>query len=149
MSVGLTAAALTAIRSLAGAGVARRPVGDLEDVEAPGLCDRDGAQVQTSWVGVGAMIMDALHLPLGADNPAAGGVAQHAHLAGLRRRPVLDLEVDRVRLGILHQQLLLERREVGGVVDVPGEVKFGAAKPPREPIGDAVGRRVAQACRRG
>jgi hypothetical protein len=40
---------------LAGAGIVRRPVGDLQDVEAPGLCDRDGAQVQSSCL----MIIEA------------------------------------------------------------------------------------------
>ena len=50
---------------LAGAGLARRAVGDLEDVQVSGLGDDDGAQVQTSCVGVGAMIIDAWVSPSG------------------------------------------------------------------------------------
>src|SRR5437660_8704463 len=61
-----------------------------------------------------------------AHDPAVTAVGDHAFGAGLRRRAVLDLDVE--ALGILPgQQLLLQRLPVGGVVDVIGDVALGGA----------------------
>ena len=81
--------------------------------------------------------------PVGGDDPALRAGAAHGVLARLGRRAELELDVDRRRLRA-RQQLVLQHRPVGGVVDVVGDVELGAAKVPRPRRGILRRSRMAQ-----
>ena len=109
MSVGLTAAALTAIRTSPSPGVARGTVGDLEDVEVPRLGDDDGAQGSDLLCRCRDDDHRRVRLALGADDPAAGAVAEHGFSPGCAgERYSISTSIDSGSASS-HQQLLLER----------------------------------------